>query len=243
MKARHYLPTLAIAASLFPFAAQAAVIVTAQGAETGIAATPYPGGFTTVSSTDLANTGSSEFLSIVYGTDVNEVTAGAGNDGITGTSTDDNRIVLRNGVTDTVTINFNISTNTLGYDITGINTWAGWNDSGGGRANQGYSVTVTFINDTTSLISSGTYYANTAAASGENGIINQWTEVLLTDSTGILASGVKSITLDNFDDAVPGGNVQYREFDVLGVATVVPEPSSTALLGLGGLALILRRRK
>ena len=46
--------------------------------------------------------------------------------------------------------------------------------------------------------------------------------------------------------AVPGqvsftgaANVQAITFD----GTVVPEPSSTALLGLGGLALILRRRK
>jgi hypothetical protein len=31
--------------------------------------------------------------------------------------------------------------------------------------------------------------------------------------------------------------------DVVSVATMVPEPGTTALLGLGGLALILRRRK
>ena len=39
-----------------------------------------------------------------------------------------------------------------------------------------------------------------------------------------------------------GGNAQQVLLDDI-VITGVPEPSTTALLGLGGLALILRRRK
>lgn len=43
---------------------------------------------------------------------------------------------------------------------------------------------------------------------------------------------------------VSGGTWQVDNFDfTVDVTAVVPEPSSTALLGLGGLALILRRRK
>ncbi len=38
-------------------------------------------------------------------------------------------------------------------------------------------------------------------------------------------------------------NLRIDEFTVDTIPTVIPEPSSTALLGLGGLALILRRRK
>ncbi|MDB4409051.1 PEP-CTERM sorting domain-containing protein, partial [Akkermansiaceae bacterium] len=39
-----------------------------------------------------------------------------------------------------------------------------------------------------------------------------------------------------------GGQAQINALQVRDLG-VVPEPSSTALLGLGGLALILRRRK
>ncbi|MGJ8656579.1 MAG: PEP-CTERM sorting domain-containing protein [Akkermansiaceae bacterium] len=42
---------------------------------------------------------------------------------------------------------------------------------------------------------------------------------------------------------VSGGNDRLRFDDLTVTGTVVPEPSSTALLGLGGLALIARRRR
>ena len=65
---------------------------------------------------------------------------------------------------------------------------------------------------------------------------------------GLLATGVESITFDNFVNANESANpsvVVYREFDVFGTATVaaIPEPSSLALLGLCGLAVISRRRR
>ena len=43
------------------------------------------------------------------------------------------------------------------------------------------------------------------------------------------------------DNATGNGNIHFNDIQVNGA--VVPEPSSAALLGLGGLALILRRRK
>jgi hypothetical protein len=43
-------------------------------------------------------------------------------------------------------------------------------------------------------------------------------------------------------ETIGGANSTFHVFDNISV-TSVPEPSSTALLGLGGLALILRRRK
>ena len=64
---------------------------------------------------------------------------------------------------------------------------------------------------------------------------------LVTDDTGVLASGIEAIKFDFLATDGNGSSV-YREIDVLGSAAV-PEPTTTALLGLGGLALILRRRK
>jgi hypothetical protein len=45
------------------------------------------------------------------------------------------------------------------------------------------------------------------------------------------------------DQGNQGGFVGFSSFEVSGDISVVPEPSSTALLGLGGLALMLRRKR
>ena len=47
------------------------------------------------------------------------------------------------------------------------------------------------------------------------------------------------------DPPTGGNNVNRHAFldDIVITGNVVPEPSTAALLGLGGLALILRRRK
>jgi hypothetical protein len=63
-----------------------------------------------------------------------------------------------------------------------------------------------------------------------------------------IATGTRSVTVDwlGYRNGSPGsggsnGNDAYVD-DIL-VTTTVPEPSSAALLGLGGLALLMRRRK
>ena len=65
----------------------------------------------------------------------------------------------------------------------------------------------------------------------------------LTDTT--LAAGESAIFTIAFSTTTGSGsslsNIDNVAFQ--GTAVVVPEPSSTALFGLGGLALILRRRK
>ncbi|WP_235203409.1 PEP-CTERM sorting domain-containing protein [Sulfuriroseicoccus oceanibius] len=63
---------------------------------------------------------------------------------------------------------------------------------------------------------------------------------------GINADRLRITVTDNFfgEPGRGGGDrVSAAEFAFVGDVAAVPEPSSTALLGLGGLALILRRRK
>ncbi|MFK7849814.1 MAG: PEP-CTERM sorting domain-containing protein [Akkermansiaceae bacterium] len=62
------------------------------------------------------------------------------------------------------------------------------------------------------------------------------TGTFTSDGVGNLTFGI---------DGLPGGNERtvINGFQLDAVAVAVPEPSTTALLGLGGLALILRRRK
>jgi hypothetical protein len=130
------------------------------------------------------------------------------------------------------------TTNRAGYDITKIETYAGWLTNFGGRSNQGYTVTLTYMDDTTAVL-----FATNQANSPEN----YWTKVLTTNSgggtlnngSGVVASGVKSITWSNFQDAAVGApGVFWREFAVYGTATVTPEPSTIVLLAVGMLGML-----
>jgi len=60
--------------------------------------------------------------------------------------------------------------------------------------------------------------------------------------TTLLANQSYTLTIESGGD---GGDGHFKSIDSLTLNgdVVVPEPSSTALLGLGGLALLLRRRK
>ncbi|MDF7806433.1 PKD domain-containing protein [Pontiellaceae bacterium B12219] len=194
----------------------------------------FPINFVAFSTNDLANIGQASLLSVVDDTGgiaVAEVTNL--NNGATGTSANDGAAVLLD-TTDSFTITFDTSENTLGYDITNINTYAGWSTLAFGRANQGYDVTVTFMDDTTLLLSSGTYEPNLTP--------NSWTAVYMTPKAGsnVIASGVKAITFSNFDQ-YPSGNpvIAYREFDVLGTPTVLTEIGDIAMGVISGGQVVL----
>jgi len=59
-----------------------------------------------------------------------------------------------------------------------------------------------------------------------------------------LGAGTYSLTIKaDRNTSTAGNNLGIDNLSLNGTVTAVPEPSSAALLGLGGLALILRRRK
>ncbi|MDF7799083.1 PKD domain-containing protein [Pontiellaceae bacterium B1224] len=198
----------------------------------------FPASFTPYSTDDLANTNQASFLSLVDNSGGIVVDQRANiNDGATGTSANDGDQVLLEAE-DSFTITFDTSVNTLGYDITNINTYAAWNTGAGGRANQGYDVTVTYMDDSTELLSSGTYEPNTSP-------VNSWTAVYMTPKAGndVIATGVKAITFSNFDEYLDGasGNdvIAYREFDVLGTPTVLKEIGDVAMGVISGGQVVL----
>ncbi|MFM2198286.1 MAG: hypothetical protein RLZZ505_1718 [Verrucomicrobiota bacterium] len=128
----------------------------------------------------------------------------------------------------TVIFHFDLTTNTLGYDITDINTYTNHGD--GGRDGQKYTVSY-------SLVGSATFVdiASIDYLMGDNGTPGSG-EVVIS-SIGV--SGVDAIRFNFADQENAGSN--YSEFDVFGSATI-PEPSSALLGGLGLLALLRRRR-
>ena len=130
-------------------------------------------------------------------------------------------------------VEYNLGANALGYDITSIQSIASWTNVGFG--NQVWTVEVKQVGGSYALLATVDYapFNNTAGATKVN-------------LTGLNATGIESIkfTAGSTAGRSTGDDFVFREIDVFGTATVaVPEPSTTALLGLGGLALILRRRK
>jgi hypothetical protein len=134
-----------------------------------------------------------------------------------------------------IEIDLDTTTNTLGYDISSISTMQ---VGDGFRPGQGYTVQLRTV--------VGGSFSDLFTVPGIGTAENVNEAVISNDSGPLLGTGVDGIRF-NFADSGNGfGWTVYRELDAVGTATVaaaVPEPTTTALLGLGGLALILRRRK
>lgn len=184
-----------------------------------------------ISTTDLAQT---QFLSSSAASD-NEVATehaelfngSVGNDDTN--ITDPGEVKIDPG--DTFTVMLDTSVNTNGYDITGIDSVFGWNTKSGGRANQGYAILVTYVDDTMATLASPGYWE-------PNDPVSYWTKVSFTElSGGVMASGVKAITFHITEEASPGGFVVGREVDIFGVPTgttvIDPADVSIALVGDG----------
>jgi hypothetical protein len=133
----------------------------------------------------------------------------------------------------TPTITYSFS-NPRGMTLTSINSISGWADTPS-FSNQDYKVLVSHVGTPSNfvLLTSVDYNPWDPSYDGPNS-----TQVTLTGSGGPLATGVAAIEFQFINN---GGSGQvFREIDVVGSVTAVPEPSSVmALCGLGGIGLLL----
>ncbi len=146
------------------------------------------------------------------------------------------------GGTGTESINFSVdytSTGTLGFtggQVTITDGATAFIDSG-----ESLSATINFNPGPSSVFTNITFGAFQAYGEGDASI-NSGATIATSNPVGAINN--TSFTLENVD---PGSDVFGIGFMTLNVVTAdsvaVPEPSSTALLGLGGLAVLLRRRK
>lgn len=220
------------AALVSTIGANAAISLTTQTAASG---TPFD---VNISTTDLINQGQATFSSSSTSQSTSFGGAETGNDGVPTSNNDtvyDNNL---NGAASLIlTYNLNVSVNTLGYDITSIETFYGYNGSASAFADQIYSIEYALAGSPatyTGLTSVNFNPATSVAAS----------QITITeDTTGVLASGVSSIRFLLSPNPANSQVGIAREFDVVGTPTgVVPEPSAAILGGLGMLTLLRRRR-
>ncbi len=128
------------------------------------------------------------------------------------------------------TITFTLQGSASGYDITSIESLAGWKDSNIG--DQKFQLLLSIRGD--DFLDYGTYSAT--GALGDFASL-----VTVTDESGRIASGVTGVRFVYLNpDGTQGGNggTVIRELQVFGTASAVPEPSAIALLGAGALGLV-----
>jgi hypothetical protein len=132
----------------------------------------------------------------------------------------------------TVTFNLDLSVNVFGYNLTQIDTYAGWGDNG--LDGQEYTIALSFASAPAVFTDLLTIPQVEAAGSG--------TSRTMVSITGtFVASNVAAIrfTFTSFEN----GSTAYREMDAFGEAAI-PEPSTGGvLLGVGALvsAVAVRR--
>ncbi len=113
-----------------------------------------------------------------------------------------------------VTLTFDTSVNTNGYDITGIDTYFGWDTSSGGRANQGYEMVIDYVDGASATLAGPEHWASNSP------VAFYWTKVSFSEAAGgLLASGVESVTFNIAEEANAGGVVVAREIDIFGSPT------------------------
>jgi hypothetical protein len=145
------------------------------------------------------------------------------------------------------TFTLNTSVNTLGYTLTSVNSIYGWQNFES-VVDQDYTISYSTVTDPTfTLLASVIYAPFDPATENSNGDPNDHaaTQVTLTDLGNI--TGVNAIQIA-FNAYTTPGNVEQngqmiREIDVFGTPTAVPEPSTWALMGFGGLLLAWRLRR
>lgn len=133
---------------------------------------------------------------------------------------------------------FDLSSASSGFDITGIDLYTNWG-TGNGRDEVNTNISLSFVDDPTAFtqLGSGPFVFNPP--------VQTQALVSIVDGSGVLASGVAGIRFD-FPDGQENNAVGYSEIDVFGVASTaaqVPEPGALSAVLIGGIGVLMRRRK
>jgi hypothetical protein len=181
------------------------------------------------SSTDLVNQGQPTLASPYTSSTTPNFGAGTVNNGKAAKTTSDCAFYRTSNKVfpATLVFNLNISSNTLGYDITQIDSFAGW-DGGGTQtqANQKFTVEYSVVgSDTWTSLASVDFnpFSNT------NSNTPAYSQCIITDdSSEILVTGVDALRFVYNDPTISGGangGTVLQEIDIHGVPTSTSKPS------------------
>ena len=132
-------------------------------------------------------------------------------------------------------VTYSLSANPLGYNISSVAAYGGWNDNG--RDAQLFTFSYSVVGSAAFVTIPVTVDFNPTVGAS----LQTANRTILTDNAlPFLAQNVDAVRFD-FPGTVENGYTGYAELDVIGVA-VVPEPG-TALLGLAGGGGMMRRRR
>lgn len=136
------------------------------------------------------------------------------------------------------TWNLGLGDNGLGYDITSIRSIAAWGSAD--FDNQLYDIHIKKVGE----VSFSPLYSVSLLTPSSSGS----TQFTLTDSTGVLASGVVELQFQFSENAstLDGNSTTFREIDIFGFSTTpipAPEPSTLLLLVIGTVGVIRRAQR
>ena len=155
-------------------------------------------------------------------------------------STDGAFVPEVNGINTFVTFVLDTVTNPDGYDLTSVVNLTG-SGSGNIRSGQVYDFAVKYVGGG----SFTNLFSVTSALTNNINAGNTEVQIFTVNNAGVLASGVAEIRVTYNLYGGSGTEPMFRELDILGSPTVVPEPSAIALLscGLFGFLAYTRRRR
>lgn len=148
----------------------------------------------------------------------------------------------------TYTFNTGVGGSATGYSITSVVSANGWHDHAS-FSDQDYSISYSTVANPavfTPLTAVAYNPFDPASDSATAGGQYNSSQVTVTDTTGVLATGVAALRFTftpylNNAGLEQAGQV-VREFDVNGVATIAPEPAACGVM-LAGLAAMKRSRR
>jgi hypothetical protein len=154
---------------------------------------------------------------------------------ISGGNPGNNTLFATAGTGEQVTYSLNLGASPQGYNLSRIDVYGGWNDSG--RDQQLYTVSYSTVANPSTFVDLTPVNFNPVAAGNPSA-----TRVSITeDALANLASNVAAVRFTFDLPAAPeNGYTGYTEIDVFG--TPVPEPTSLCALGLGAMLAFGRRR-